>query len=317
MEYPEAVSISDEKAVIRWRSDVRSTGQVTWRQSGAKEDRNMASHSRLSPDGRLLEHFIILTQLDPSETYEYFITSGDYTLPINYYFTTSEFTDSEPPSISLQPLCFTAGSKAIIWWETNDYSDSQVEFGQFSGVYANIETSIARGEEHCVILKELIPGNTYWGTAFSRDISGNTAVSSEFNFTAQEDATNPQFTIYPEILCNDYGYLYLTWQSDEPCIAKIEYGLNEYVASTFVPEFSLEPRAYVLDCISGLEHDFQVTLQDLSGNVTNYEFSATAPEGCASPTPIPTPFPLVLPTTNIVGLVFLLIGLGSIMYSRK
>jgi beta-lactamase superfamily II metal-dependent hydrolase len=95
--------------------------------------------------------------------------------------------DVTPPVISnVQAANITAAS-ADIQWNTDEDSDSVVEYGTSPGNYTNSESDPAMVTSHSVTLSNLTPSTTYYYIVKSTDASNNTATSSEYNFTTSAE----------------------------------------------------------------------------------------------------------------------------------
>jgi hypothetical protein len=91
--------------------------------------------------------------------------------------------DITPPTIT--NLCVTSITKdtAIISWETNEPSDSRVNYGTQPGNYTEITYNHSYVTYHSMVLDELTPNTTYYYVVNSTDPSTNSAQSTEQNFT--------------------------------------------------------------------------------------------------------------------------------------
>lgn len=109
--------------------------------------------------------------------------------------------DKTPPAFSVTPT--TGGlthETAVIVWETNEISDSEVRFGLTGGLtwesYPDSEISADMETEHQITISGLTPATSYYYRAGSTDASGNTKVSGEINFTttAAPDMAPPEIS---------------------------------------------------------------------------------------------------------------------------
>jgi hypothetical protein len=106
--------------------------------------------------------------------------------------------DTTAPAISGVAASNVTKTSADITWETDEKSDSQVEYWASPGTLTPLETAMVT--DHLVHLDELNPGNTYYFKTRSTDKAGNLAVSEEHTFTTLAGAaafTSSELSISP------------------------------------------------------------------------------------------------------------------------
>jgi len=91
--------------------------------------------------------------------------------------------DITPPMITNISVASITKDSAIISWETGELSDSVIEYGTQSGNYTEMVHTASYVMYHSIDLIELIPNTTYYYVVNSTDPSGNSAQSTEYNFT--------------------------------------------------------------------------------------------------------------------------------------
>jgi hypothetical protein len=89
--------------------------------------------------------------------------------------------DTTPPRISDILASAITETSADIAWETNEKSDSQVEYWSSPSEFSTLDTE--RVIYHHAHLSGLTPGTTYHYKTMSRDAAGNLAVSDMYTFT--------------------------------------------------------------------------------------------------------------------------------------
>jgi hypothetical protein len=89
--------------------------------------------------------------------------------------------DTTPPAISDVSVADVTTTGADVGWNTDEESDSQVEYWASPGALTPLDTEMVL--EHLVHLDELTPGSTYYFKVRSSDTAGNLAVSEEHTFT--------------------------------------------------------------------------------------------------------------------------------------
>ncbi|MDZ7266873.1 MAG: FG-GAP-like repeat-containing protein [candidate division KSB1 bacterium] len=99
------------------------------------------------------------------------------------YSTEPALPDDTPPVISQVAATAVTASQATITWNTDESSDSQVEYGLSSsyGAVSVLDPALVR--THSVTLTGLQKSTTYHYRVISRDAAGNLAVSSDQTFT--------------------------------------------------------------------------------------------------------------------------------------
>lgn len=92
-------------------------------------------------------------------------------------------TDSVAPVIDAIELDSLGTTSVRITWVTDEYSDSQVEFGLDAnyGQFSPLDSAFV--VSHKILLSSLLPGQVYHYRIRSRDIKGNLAVSSDQVFS--------------------------------------------------------------------------------------------------------------------------------------
>jgi hypothetical protein len=89
--------------------------------------------------------------------------------------------DTTPPRISDILVSGITETSADIAWETNEMSDSQVEYWSSPSEFSPLDTAMVI--YHLVHLTDLTPGTSYYFKVMSRDAADNLAVSDEHSFT--------------------------------------------------------------------------------------------------------------------------------------
>jgi len=97
--------------------------------------------------------------------------------------------DTTPPVISNVRDTSVTTNSAVIEWDTDEASNSVVEYGTVSGTYTDSASDGAMVTAHTVSLPGLSPDTTYYYIVKSTDAANNTGVSAEYTFTTQPDVT--------------------------------------------------------------------------------------------------------------------------------
>ncbi len=137
----------------------------------------------------VLEHTLVLTNLIPSTTYEFQVSSKDLsgngpTSSTTLTLTTVPEPDTSAPIISLLPnVSDLTETSAILSWGTDELATSQVIFGTIPDDLRDIACVTGVQESHAVLLVGLSQGTTYYYTAVSMDQWGNQTYSDVEDFT--------------------------------------------------------------------------------------------------------------------------------------
>jgi len=174
------VNLTSHSAEIIWNSDEVSDSQVEY---GLSSNYDVTSPLHTT---WVTAHRVMLSGLSASTTYHYRVKSkdpaGNLAVSDDFTFTTAA-RDTLPPLISNVRAENVTASSAVINWETNDVSDSQVEYGVTSDYGLTTPLASTPVTSHQVMLSGLTAGTTYHYRVKSRDADGNQAVSGDFTFT--------------------------------------------------------------------------------------------------------------------------------------
>ncbi len=98
---------------------------------------------------------------------------------------TFKVTDGLPPLITSVKVASLTENIATITWTTNEAADSFIDYatGSIGLAYTMSASDTSMVTDHCLELKNLIPGLTYHFRVKSRDFDGNEGISSDYQFT--------------------------------------------------------------------------------------------------------------------------------------
>ncbi|MDD5686605.1 MAG: TIGR03790 family protein [Elusimicrobia bacterium] len=172
-------NITGSGAVITWTTNELANSKVHY-----GTILPYGSTTTLADTGGVTNHSVILSSLTEKTVYHYRIVTADIsdnpTTTDDYTFTTIA-NDSNPPIISN----ITAGvstNTAVITWNTDENSDSQVEYGLTTTMDSTTTLNTILVNIHNVSLSELKKGTTYYYRVYSRDSFGNLATSAQYSF---------------------------------------------------------------------------------------------------------------------------------------
>lgn len=176
--------------------------------------------------------------------------------------------DTVAPTITNVQAINITTSTATITWDTNENSDSIVEYGLTIGYGSGTVSNASYVINHSLGLSQLTPATTYHFRVFSRDGAGNQAVSGDYTFTTLSGAPPPDVT--PPVISNvqvanitDTSAL-VTWDTDEPATSVVNYGTTTAYAYS--------------DSTIGLVTSHAVQLNGLAPS-TLYHFSVISADG--------------------------------------
>mgnify|MGYP002359584771 FL=1 len=219
---PSVSSITGTSGIVSWTTDENSTTSVDYGTTTAYGNTLTISNS-------VTNHAIgIASGLSPNTIYHYRIRSVD---PYGNVLTGSDATfstDVTPPSIVSGPASSVASQSSIsITWTTNENADSQVEYGitaAYGSVYPASAADTAGVTSHIVVIPGIVSGQQYHYRVKTRDLAGNLTQSVDQVFTIP-DTTQPVLSALSISSITGTSAV-VTWTTDEPTDAQVEYGLT-------------------------------------------------------------------------------------------
>lgn len=202
--------------------------------------------------------------------------------------------DITPPEITFGPVVSeTTTSTALIFWQTDEESDSTVRYARNSGRYNLEEADATLAQDHLVTLTGLEPSTVYHYTVLSTDAYSNTVASKEgfLRTTPAFDVEAP--AIYSVTVTRGEGdfehYNISASVSDNVGVEHVEFYLDDLlIGSDYADDDDGGPTTSSYDVIlvppvQGLsrddwfaEHDLTIIARDLSG-LTAQQFETYTP----------------------------------------
>jgi hypothetical protein len=287
------VTPSGRMAVITWTTNEPSNSTVFYSTTSpvvvsASTTPSTSNNSFL----RTRNHRVVLRNLTASTTYFFVVRSKDAAGNVATgnqmsFITATLPTDTTSPIISTI-ITTPATTTAKIQWQTNESSDSTVFFSTTLPVNVGTQATQlvytnAKVTDHTTTLTGLTASTTYYAVIRSRDVTGNTTLSSTFSFVTgtTTDITPPSITNVFALIST--STIKFTWTTDEPATTKVFYSTTTPVntsASTtpFVENITLVNTHTMT--ISGLTpnigYNFVVQSKDAATNGTTLaEFAIT------------------------------------------
>ena len=211
---PQVVYKNDASATIQWTTDEEATGELEF---GTTQDLGFIRTLSTTDD----LHEITLTNLSAETTYFYKASSIDLssngpTESSILSFSTDAEQDLAAPAISNIVVVTPADSSAIVTWDTDELSDSFVEFGTDVNL---LDVNIGATEDvtdHEITLTNLLPGTTYFYKVGSVDRANNQADSTFSAGFATLSTADTQAPAAPGNLAGTAGssQIILTWDAN-------------------------------------------------------------------------------------------------------
>lgn len=242
---PNVVETNSTSTTVTWTTDETSNSVVRILETSGgagKAARAADITADLLERGRVIaqsdnvkNHQLTITSLNPGASYVLHVTSTDpsgngETISQPVYVTLPQAADLTPPSIVEGSVTATmTQTQAIISWQTDELSDSRVDYAQGSVTELTLSRVVPDPvKNHQVVLTNLLPDQLYSYRVFSTDIRGNGPASSgihtfTFRTAAQPDVTPPVISGVTVTGVTDVN-ANITWQTDEDADAFVEYG---------------------------------------------------------------------------------------------
>jgi hypothetical protein len=168
------------------------------------------------------------------------LIEGFYTNPTLYVNKQGQITqiesgvppvpDSLPPVITLKPITGLAAQGAVINWDTDEPSDSKVEYSTNASFTPLLTQSSPSPQiHHSIPLTSLTPLTQYHFRVISKDASGNESapvVGTPFTTLAGPDVTAPVIQGVITSTGITYNSATITWDTDESSTSVVEYGTS-------------------------------------------------------------------------------------------
>ncbi len=100
----------------------------------------------------------------------------------------SASSDTTPPQISDIKVSEISSSSTIIYWKTDEETDSMVNYGLNKD--CGIARDSTRTESHSIFLQNLEPSTVYYFRIVASDAAGNKSISNSYHFTTKSLVEN-------------------------------------------------------------------------------------------------------------------------------
>ncbi len=176
--------------------------------------------------------------------------------------------DTVPPSVLNASAANISNGSAVIVWETDELSTSQVMICESTGgcTYTDLDENLVT--DHSVNVIDLKPNTQYHFTATSTDAASNQGIS-EGDFTTLGQATVPSLVI-SGITVSGVTEMAgtITWTTDKPSTSQVSYGATSTYGSTTPLDQTLTTShsATLTGLTTATAYHFKVMSRDSSAN---------------------------------------------------
>ena len=175
-------------------------------------------------------------------------------------------TDDVGPELSNITAINAINNSVTISWETNEPADARIEYGASDAYGSTSDLNTAFETSQAITLQNLPPDQVIHYRIHAKDVAGNLTISEDLTFKTPEDNVGPSLT---RIAIKELSHhsAKISWQTDEPSTAKVEYGTalpyDELQSSN---EFRVMHEIILPDLKNGSFHNFRISSSDISGN---------------------------------------------------
>jgi len=286
-----ASSTAITSATISWNTNIPTDATVVYATSSDFSNQQMV----YGTDKSTTTHSVTINVLTQGSTYYYYVESVDAenntTSDKNIvngsvaYYTFQTAVDSYAPVLSSVVTSTVGAFGATVTWTTNKPSVSYIEYGTTTALGNFTASTTIPSKQQVVAISNLASSTTYYFRVISTDEVGNTASSSldtsgnPYAFTTIAPKVND--TTLPNIsnVATSSITLYsanITWNTDKPTLAQVEYGTTTSLGSTTIPTntYNSFQSIPLTGLTSSTTYFFRVISTDQSGNVASSSSNA-------------------------------------------
>ncbi len=259
-------NVTGTSATINWTTNESANSKVYYSTvSGV----NTSTTTSVSDNALVTAHSIVLSNLSANTTYYFIVSSQDASANVGISAESSLFTsvsvgDTTAPIISGVTTNSVTSSSAGINWTTNENATSKVYYSTTSPVNlsaAATMTGDASVTNHVLNLVGLSANTTYYFMVESKDSSGNTSISTQYQFTTSASGdVNPPVISAITVTATTSTSATINWTTNKSASSKVYYSTSASV--------DLNTSASVSD--NNLVTAHLVNLTGLSANTTYY-----------------------------------------------
>ncbi len=290
-------------ATIIWNTNIDSNSYVDYStDSGLSSPVEIGSASLVggatSSSSTVFQHSVALSGLNYGTTYYFQVKSTDASSNTsidanngNYYsFTTLH--DVIPPKISNIETPIISSNSAVITWQTDKLSTSQVAYGDSTSTLTNItQVDPILTIYHIVTLSQLTANKAYYFTVSSQDAATNATTSDFQTFTTPKEGqvqvitvtntaastgqnstpdTTPPVISQIKVSSTTSFTATISFETDKPTVGFIDYGTStSYGLSGGDSAWSQSHTIQLNGLTMGTDYHFKLKAIDKSNNVGN------------------------------------------------
>jgi len=197
--------------------------------------------------------------------------------------------DVTPPVISSVSSSSITATGVAISWNTDEPSDTQVEYGTSTAYGSSSTRNPAMVTSHSVAFGGLASATLYHYRARSKDAAGNQAVSADFSFTTQGggDTTPPVISGVSASVTTSSATI--AWTTNEASDTQVDYGTTTSYGSSSALNNSLvtSHSAFASGLSASTLYHYRAKSRDAAGNLAvTGDFTFTT---ASAPPPPPDP----------------------------
>ncbi len=255
-----AKEITTTSAIITWTTNEPADSRVEYGLAAA------LGFTTPLDSKMVTTHSVTITGLNPGTWYYYRVNSRDLAgNPAQSKIFELLTSDDIPPVISSVIVTDISDSGASVKWETDERSDSQVEYGLTANYGSVSVVDSALLHNHSVALAGLSTQTTYHFRVKSTDYWGNSSLSPDATFTTT-DIDAPVISGVAATAITDTSVI-VVWFTDSQSQSIVEYGLttNYGMISTFDNTMTTGHSVTLVDLVAQTTYHYKVKSRDASG----------------------------------------------------
>jgi len=268
---PVPVTVTDTRAIIKWETNVTSTGKLLYGTARTSLDQEAEASSsgrvhtaRLSGLTLGTRYFFQVTNTDAKGTSEAFP-------PQPALFVTRSKADDKPPRVLRGPVAFgITQNRADIVLDTDEAAVIEVSFGTDQSALSETVSRASSELTHKLALESLTTGTQYFYRVKVTDLNGNDATSGIKNFRTRTgaDTKAPRILGRPSVLGRSFNATVVQWFTDDPSNSTLLYGIDvEALTETIATDEAVRNHKVSLgNLLAGVQYFYQVKSADASGN---------------------------------------------------
>ncbi|KGJ97234.1 putative Ig domain-containing protein, partial [Thalassotalea sp. ND16A] len=187
------------------------------------------------------------------------------------FIRTLDEVDTVNPRITATPrVNYLSDSVALIEWQTDELSQTVVNFKETSLTRYQVATTQGNRTVHSQVITGLNASTAYHYRLVLQDEAGNVVNSGNYSFTtsSDEDLLDPEFTLLPEITSIRNGQVNVSFTASEPVTAKAKFKRIDKARNYKQADDNEYRLSHSMSLNFRPNQDYQLTIQirDLAGN---------------------------------------------------